>query len=66
MACNCGTPTPATTLVVQIDPGPIPTLRESAPAFIKSFAASAVAIFPTITGTSENFFFIFFKVSITF
>jgi hypothetical protein len=45
---------------VQIDPGPIPTFRESAPAFIKSFAASAVAIFPTITGTSEKFFFYLF------
>ena len=65
IACNCGTPTPATTLVVQIEPGPIPTLSESAPAFIKSFVASAVAILPTITGIFENFFY-FFNVSITF
>ena len=27
----CGTPTPATILVVHIDPGPIPTLIISAP-----------------------------------
>ena len=44
------TPTPATILVVQIDPGPIPTFNESAPALIKSIAASAVAILPTTTG----------------
>ena len=66
IACNCGTPTPATILVVQIDPGPIPTFNESAPALIKSFAASAVAILPTITGTEGNCFLTFFKVSITF
>ena len=33
------------TLVVQIDPGPMPTLTASAPAFFKSNAASDVAIF---------------------
>ena len=32
MAVNCGTPTPATMRVVQIDPGPIPTFTASAPA----------------------------------
>ena len=37
---------PATNLVVQIDPGPIPTFTMSTPNFIKNFAASAVAIFP--------------------
>ena len=47
-AVNCGTPTPATTLVVQIDPGPIPTLTQSAPASTKSLTASAVAILPAI------------------
>ena len=35
-AVICGTPTPATTRVVQIEPGPIPTLTASAPASIKS------------------------------
>ena len=35
-----------TTLVVQIEPGPIPTLIKSTPRFAKKFAASAVAILP--------------------
>ena len=43
-----GTPIPVTTLVVQIDPGPIPTLTQSAPASIKSLVASAVATLPAI------------------
>jgi hypothetical protein len=34
MAVSCGTPTPATIRVVQIEPGPIPTLTASAPASI--------------------------------
>ena len=37
IALNCGTPTPATTRVVQIDPGPIPTLTESAPRIHQGF-----------------------------
>ena len=37
---------PATNLVVQIEPGPIPTLIMSTPSLIKNFAASGVAIFP--------------------
>jgi len=32
MAVTWGTPTPATTRVVQIEPGPTPTLTASAPA----------------------------------
>ncbi len=36
MALTCGTPTPATTLVVQMDPGPTPTLIPSAPASISA------------------------------
>ena len=36
IAENCGTPTPATTLVVQIEPGPIPIFTASTPAFIKA------------------------------
>src|ERR1700684_706104 len=35
-AVICGTPTPATTLVVQIVPGPTPTLTASAPASIRA------------------------------
>ena len=58
IADNCGYPTPAITLVVHIDPGPIPTFIPSTPALIKNLAASAVAIFPAITSTSLNFFFI--------
>jgi len=45
----CGTPTPATTRVVQIDPGPMPTLTPSAPASTSARAASAVTIFPPTT-----------------
>jgi hypothetical protein len=45
-ACNCGTPTPATTRVVQIEPGPMPTLMQSAPAAISAAAPSAVAMLP--------------------
>jgi len=46
IALNCGTPIPATNLVVQIEPGPIPTFIISTPKFNKNFAASGVAIFP--------------------
>ena len=49
IAVNCGTPTPATMRVVQIEPGPIPTLIASAPASIKARAPSAVATLPAIT-----------------
>jgi len=48
IAVICGTPTPATTLVVQIEPGPIPTLRASISPEYAS-AAEDVAIFPAIT-----------------
>ena len=49
IAVNCGTPTPATMRVVQIDPGPIPTLTASAPAPISALVASAVATLPATT-----------------
>ena len=49
MAVSCGMPAPDTILVVQIDPGPTPTLTASTPAFSKSFAACAVAILPATT-----------------
>ena len=45
----CGTPIPATTRVVQIDPGPIPTLTASTPASIRAFVAAPVATLPAIT-----------------
>ena len=51
IAVNCGTPTPATIRVVQIEPGPIPTLIASAPAPTSALAASAVATLPATTWT---------------
>src|SRR5688500_15809049 len=50
-AVTCGTPTPATTRVVQIDPGPTPTFTASAPAAISASVADAVATLPAITST---------------
>src|SRR6476661_7840021 len=46
IAVICGTPTPATTRVVQIEPGPMPTLTASAPAFDSASAPSPVATLP--------------------
>ena len=40
MAVSCGTPTPATMRVVQIEPGPIPTFTASDPASISARAPS--------------------------
>ena len=51
IAVSCGTPTPATIRVVQIEPGPMPTLIASAPASASAFAASAVATLPATTWT---------------
>ena len=48
-AVSCGTPTPATTRVVQIEPGPMPTLTASAPWSISALAPSAVATLPATT-----------------
>ena len=49
MAVSCGTPTPATMRVVQIEPGPMPILTASAPASISAWAPSRVATLPAIT-----------------
>ena len=49
MAEICGAPTPATIRVVQIEPGPIPTLTASAPASANAVAAAPVAMFPPMT-----------------
>src|SRR5215204_82025 len=46
IAVICGTPAPVTTRVVQIEPGPIPTLTASTPESINIRVASAVATFP--------------------
>ena len=54
IAVICGTPIPATTRVVQIDPGPIPIFTQSAPASISAFAPAPVATLPAITWRSGN------------
>ena len=59
IALICGTPTPATILVVQILPGPIPTFMASAPASTKALTASFVATLPAITSISNSFLIIF-------
>ena len=57
IAVSCGMPTPATIRVVQIEPGPIPTLTASAPDPINALVPSAVATFPATTWTwLESFF----------
>ena len=51
MAVTWGTPTPATTRVVQIEPGPTPTLTPSTPASMSACAPSFVATFPPTIST---------------
>ena len=51
--------------VVQIDPGPIPTLTASAPRSTKYFAAAPVAILPTTTSRSGNEALTSFKTEAT-
>ncbi len=46
IAVSCGTPTPATIRVVQIEPGPMPTLMASAPQSINALAPSLVRDVP--------------------
>ena len=48
---TCGTPTPATTRVVQMEPGPTPTFTPSAPASTSAWAPARVATLPPITST---------------
>ena len=50
MAVNWGTPMPETTRVVQMEPGPMPTLTTSAPASNRSAVAAAVATLPAMMG----------------
>ncbi len=52
IAVSCGTPTPATMRVVQIEPGPMPTLMASAPQSISALAPSVVATLPATTCTA--------------
>src|SRR3972149_1191974 len=56
IADTWGTPTPAITRVVQIDPGPTPTFTQSAPALMIASAPSPVATFPAMSWTSRKFF----------
>ena len=42
-------PTPQTTRVVQIEPGPMPTFTACAPHFASAAAASPVAMLPAMT-----------------
>ncbi len=58
IAVTCGTPTPATTRVVQIDPGPTPTLTASAPALINACAPARVATLPPIISIWDEYFLI--------
>ena len=51
-AVNWGTPTPVTILVVQIEPGPIPTLTAFAPLSTRALAASGVPTFPAMIWAS--------------
>src|SRR5450432_1432098 len=46
IAVSCGTPTPATIRVVQIDPGPTPTFTALTPQSTSARVASAVATLP--------------------
>ena len=56
MAVSCGTPTPATMRVVQIEPGPMPTLTASAPASMSALVASEVATLPAMICTEFEIF----------
>src|SRR3989344_2273017 len=62
---SCGTPTPLITRVVQIEPGPTPTLIASAN-WHATLAASAVAILPNIILALLSDFFIFRALATTF
>jgi hypothetical protein len=64
-AVICGTPTPATIRVVQIEPGPTPTLTASAPWSISASAASPVTMLPPMTWSCGKFFFTHFTRSST-
>ena len=64
-AVICGTPVPATTRVVHIEPGPMPTFIASAPASANALAPAAVATLPAITSIFLYSFFMAFSISIT-
>ncbi len=60
-----GTPMPATTRVVQMEPAPMPTLTAFTPAAISASVAPAVATLPAIRSTSGNAARIFVTMSMT-
>ncbi len=64
MAVNWGTPTPATIRVVQMEPGPMPTLTADAPAAMSASVASAVATFPAMM-SNRGYFFVSFRTVVT-
>src|ERR1700758_5304444 len=64
-AVTCGTPTPATTRVVQIDPGPTPAFNPYAPDSQSVRAASPVAMLPATTSNSPESDAIRSTISIT-
>ena len=67
IALSCGTPIPATKLVVHIEPGPIPTFIISTPSLLKNLQLQEVAIFPAQIAVLLFFFrFIFLIISATF
>ena len=51
-AVSCGTPTPVTTRVVQMEPGPTPTFTASTPRSTSASAPPRVATFPAISCAS--------------
>ena len=53
-AVSCGTPTPATMRVVQIEPGPTPIFTAEAPASMSASVPSAVATLPPTIGRSRQ------------
>ena len=65
IAVICGTPTPATILVVQLDPDPIPTLMTSTPSSMSFSAPSDVAIFPTTISQFRFSQFIIFSTHLS-
>src|SRR5881396_758141 len=54
MAVICGTPTPVTTRVVQIEPGPTPTFTASTPRSTSARAPVPLATFPPTSCVSGN------------
>ncbi len=52
IAVICGTPMPAMTRVVHMEPGPMPILTQSAPASIMALVPSAVATLPAMRAVS--------------